>query len=50
MKSLNRSESLLEQYVRVPEDEGSGFVAGLEVFHQLHCLVSLTRDFSQILL
>ena len=34
---LNRSES--DNLKHVPEDVGTGYVAILEVFHQLHCLV-----------
>lgn len=34
---LNRSES--DNLKHVPEDVGTGYVAIIEVFHQLHCLV-----------
>ena len=34
---LNRSEA--DHLQHVPEDVGTGYVALLEVFHQLHCLV-----------
>lgn len=36
---LNRSE--IDNLKHVPEDVGTGYVAILEVFHQLHCLVSV---------
>ena len=35
---LNRSEA--DHLKHVPEDVGTGYVGILEVFHQLHCLVS----------
>ena len=35
---LNRSEA--DHLRHVPEDVGTGYVGMLEVFHQLHCLVS----------
>lgn len=34
----------LPQYITVPEDEGKGYIGGLEVFHQLHCLVRCLRQ------
>lgn len=40
MVKLNVSDDMLVDYMKAPEDEGTGYVAGLEVFHQLHCLVS----------
>jgi hypothetical protein len=39
MAKLNRSGELLDEYMTAPPDEGNGYVGGLEVFHQLHCLV-----------
>lgn len=39
--SLNRSEA--DNLKHVPEEVGTGYVAIIEVFHQLHCLVS-SRD------
>jgi hypothetical protein len=46
---LNRSET--DNLKHVPEDVGTGYVAILEVFHQLHCLVrydSLDRSLLQL--
>ena len=39
MAKLNRSGEPLSRYMTAPEEEGHGYVGGLEVFHQLHCLV-----------
>jgi Mycotoxin biosynthesis protein UstYa len=39
MAKLNRSGEILGEYMVAPPDEGIGYVGGLEVFHQLHCLV-----------
>lgn len=38
---LNRSEA--DHLKHVPEDVGTGYVGILEVFHQLHCLVSTKK-------
>lgn len=38
MPDLNRHDTT--DYMRAPAGEGDGYVASLEVFHQLHCLVS----------
>lgn len=35
---LNRTEA--DRLKHVPEEVGDGYVAILEVYHQLHCLVS----------
>lgn len=40
MAKLNRSGGSLRDYVAVPKEEGDGYFGGLEVFHQLHCLVN----------
>jgi hypothetical protein len=40
MEKLNVSGETLDQYLKAPVDEGNGYVGGLEVFHQIHCLVS----------
>ena len=37
---LNRSEEMLGEYVKARPEDGDGYVGYLEVFHQLHCLVS----------
>ena len=39
MANLGRSDNL-DNYMKVPREEGDGYLGGLEVFHQLHCLVS----------
>ncbi|KAI5364330.1 Putative mycotoxin biosynthesis protein UstYa [Septoria linicola] len=38
MRRLDRKDDVLSQYMKAPEEEGGGYVASLEVFHQLHCL------------
>ena len=38
-EDLLRSGSLTDA-VRIPDDYGGGFMASVEVNHQLHCLVS----------
>ncbi|KAH8816234.1 hypothetical protein F5884DRAFT_872762 [Xylogone sp. PMI_703] len=40
MVKLNISGHMLDDYMKAPEEEeqGIGYVGGLEVFHQLHCL------------
>ncbi|KAJ5113803.1 hypothetical protein N7456_002337 [Penicillium angulare] len=35
---MKKTTDPLSQYISVPEDEGTGYIGGLEVFHQLHCL------------
>jgi hypothetical protein len=42
---LNRTEEMLDSYVKAPPDKGDGYVALLEVFHQIHCLVSQAISF-----
>ena len=42
MAKLNRSGELLGRYMEAPVEEGDGFIGGLEVFHQLHCLVRIS--------
>jgi hypothetical protein len=39
LQTLNRSRGT-KNYHRLPEDTGGGYLAMLEVFHLLHCLVS----------
>lgn len=41
MARLNRTGELRNQYVLASPEEGNGYIGGLEVFHQLHCLVYL---------
>lgn len=41
MAKLNRSRDSRSKYVLVPEEDGDGYFGGLEVFHQLHCLVGI---------
>ncbi len=39
LKTLNRPTDL-KKYHKLPEESGGGYLAMLEVFHLLHCLVS----------
>lgn len=39
MRRINKTENL-EYAVKFPENTGGGYVAGLEMFHQMHCVVS----------
>ncbi|KAI4180236.1 MAG: hypothetical protein LQ346_007038 [Caloplaca aetnensis] len=40
MSRLNiTGDDLQRQYVRAAPEEGDGYIGGLEVFHQIHCLV-----------
>jgi hypothetical protein len=39
LKKLNRPTDL-KKYHKLPEEKGGGYLAMLEVFHLLHCLVS----------
>jgi hypothetical protein len=41
IEGLNRSTA--DHLKHVPENVGTGYVAMLEVFHQLHCLVRAPR-------
>lgn len=43
MHRINKTENL-EYAVRFPEETGGGYVAGLEMFHQMHCVVSWTTS------
>ena len=35
-----------EDSARLPEESGGGYMGSLEVFHQLHCVVSTTHIYS----
>jgi len=39
MHRINKTQHL-EYAVKFPEETGGGYVAGLEMFHQMHCVVS----------
>lgn len=42
---MKLGHALTENVVRLDESQGGGIFAGLEVYHQMHCLVSLKPDF-----
>jgi len=33
----------IDSAVKLPEDDGEGYMVTLEVFHQIHCLVSASN-------
>ncbi|KAF4628572.1 hypothetical protein G7Y89_g9576 [Cudoniella acicularis] len=49
MEKLNVSGDMLGEYMKAPVDEGHGYVGGLEVFHQIHCL-NYVRQFTWYLM
>jgi hypothetical protein len=44
MHRINKSHNL-EYAVKFPEETGGGYVAGLEMFHQMHC-VNFLRQYT----
>jgi hypothetical protein len=44
MHRINKTENL-EYAVKFPEETGGGYVAGLEMFHQMHCVVSEMKHY-----
>ncbi|KAF7595707.1 hypothetical protein BBP40_005151 [Aspergillus hancockii] len=49
MTHLNRSGSMLDNYLVNPEAEKESYIGGLEVFHQIHCL-NYIRQFTWFLM
>lgn len=42
IRGLNRTEA--DRMKHVPSEIGTGYIGFVEVFHQLHCLVSRIRN------